>query len=63
VRCRAAFVKECNGRGSQHIHGLMFGSVMPAFLTLVAAMPILQQLVLKALDTQVSAWLVVAPAS
>eukprot|EP01047_Picozoa_sp_COSAG01_P002785 COSAG01_NODE_76_length_28332_cov_298.876992_15_plen_2949_part_00 len=51
----AAFVKECNNRGSQHIHMLTFGSVVPAFLTMVSSVPDLRQQVVAALDTQVSA--------
>jgi hypothetical protein len=60
VQRRAAFVKECNERKSQHIHELVFGSTIPAFVSFVAAVPSLRELVLEALDTQVSAWLVVA---
>ena len=53
-------MKECNDRKSQHIHELAFGSILPAFMSSVAAVPSLRELVLEALDTQVSAWLVVA---
>lgn len=51
----AAFVKECNDRGSQHIHMLTFGSIIPAFLSRVASVPDLRRSVLAALDTQVRA--------
>ena len=50
-----AAVKECNGRHSQHLHMLTFGSVMPRFVSLVAEEPVLRELVLAALDTQMSA--------
>jgi hypothetical protein len=52
-------VKECNERGSQHIHMLVFGSITPAFVSLAASVPSVQAMVLAALDTQVSARLVV----
>jgi hypothetical protein len=48
-------VKECNERGSQHIHMLVFGSITPAFVSLAASVPSVQAMVLAALDTQVSA--------
>jgi hypothetical protein len=50
-----ALVKECNGRKSQHVHSLLFGSIMPMFVSLVAAVPSLREAVLRALDTQVRA--------
>ena len=49
----AALVKECNGRKSQHVHILTYGSVAPRFVSLVAEDAELRQLVLSALDTQV----------
>jgi|EP01047_Picozoa_sp_COSAG01_P037959 hypothetical protein len=48
-------VKECNGRGSQHIHMLLYGSVMPMFVSNVASIPRLRGKYLAALETQVRA--------
>ena len=46
-------VKECNGRGSQHIHMLLYGSVMPMSVSYVASMPPLKERSLKALEKDV----------
>jgi hypothetical protein len=48
-------VKECNGRGSQHIHLLAYGSVMPMSVSYGASIPRLRAKYLEALETQVRA--------
>ena len=54
-------VKECNGRGSQHVHMLAYGSVMPTFVSSVVSVPPLKEKYLKALETQV--WTAAVPRS
>ena len=46
-------MKECNGRGSQHIHMLAYGSIMPMAVSNVASVLRLNEKFLEALETQV----------
>jgi hypothetical protein len=57
----ATWVKECNERKSQHVHMLTYGSMLPGFLSIVASIPKLRDIVTSALDTQVRA--TIAPVS
>jgi hypothetical protein len=50
---RFGMVKECNGRGSQHVHMMTYGSAMPMFVSYVASIEGLRGQLLAALETQV----------